>query len=253
MSARYLLRLDDACDTMDRRRWELLEAVLDWHQLRPIVAIVPQNEDPALMLEARDDSFWDRVRHWHSKGWTLGMHGHTHAMHATQQPQLVPFYTRSEFVGLGLEAQRAKLRAAWRRFLAEGVTPEVWVAPAHSFDVATLSALRAETSIAIVSDGIAFDAYFEHEFHWIPQQLWRLAPRRAGLWTICLHPNAMSEPAIAALDAALAAGFRRHFIRTADVELSKRGKPLLGRMYHEYFWWRWRRAANPETRMSTVA
>lgn len=243
MSARYLLRLDDACDTMDRHKWGLLESVLDRHELRPMVAIIPDNQDPALKFESRDASFWDRVRNWQSKGWTLAMHGHTHVMHATQQPRLLPFYERSEFVGLELAAQKLKIRMAWLRFLGEGVTPQVWVAPAHSFDALTLQALREETSIGIVSDGIAFDAYFEHGFHWIPQQLWGLVPRVAGLWTVCLHPNTMTAAAIAELDEALKAKFRPHIIGTADVRLSQRGKSPLGQLYHEYFWWRWRRAA----------
>jgi predicted deacetylase len=242
MSARYLLRLDDACQTMDRRRWGLLEAVLDRHAVRPIVAVIPDNQDPALMIEAPDPAFWDKVRSWQAKGWTLGMHGHTHAMHPVSEPHLVPFYERSEFVGLDLAAQRSKIRAAWQHFQAEGVTPQVWVAPSHSFDALTLEALREETPIGIVSDGIAFDAYFEHGFHWIPQQLWRLAPRRAGLWTVCLHPSAMSEQAIAALDHALQREFRGRVIGTAQVRLRRRAKPPLGRLYHAYFWWRWRRS-----------
>jgi predicted deacetylase len=243
MSARYLLRLDDACDTMDRRRWELLETVLDRHAVRPIVAVVPANADPALIFDARDPGFWERVRTWQAKGWTLAMHGHTHAMHPISQPQLVPYYERSEFVGLTLAAQKLKIRAAWCHFLEQGVTPQVWVAPAHAFDAVTLQALREETSIGIVSDGIAFDTYFEAGFYWIPQQLWRLAPRRAGLWTVCLHPNAMSEQSIARLDAALAESFAGRMIAAADVRLRRHGKSALGRLYHRYFWWRWRHSA----------
>lgn len=240
MSARYLIRLDDACDTMDRRRWGLLEAVLDRHGIRPIVAVVPDNRDSALVFDSQDEAFWHKVRAWQSKGWTVAMHGHTHVMHPTRQTLLVPFYERSEFAGLTLEAQRAAIGAAWRHFLAEGVTPEVWVAPAHSFDLLTLRALQAETSIGVVSDGIAFDSWFEHGFQWIPQQMWRIAERRSGLWTVCLHPNEMSEPAIAALDVVLGAQYRTRIICRADVPLRKRRKSLPGRLYHQYFWWRWR-------------
>jgi predicted deacetylase len=244
MSARYLIRLDDACDTMDRRKWGLLEAVLDRHAIRPIVAVVPDNQDPALVFDSWDDTFWEKVRGWQAKGWTLAMHGHTHVMQPTRHPLLVPFYQRSEFAGLELEAQRAKIRAAWRHFLAEGVTPKMWVGPAHSFDVLTLRALREETSIIVVSDGIALDSYFEHDFYWIPQQMWRMARRRSGLWTVCLHPNQMSEAAIAALDEVIGAGFRGQIIGSAGVRLRKRRKSLLGWAYHQYFWWRWRHRAN---------
>ena len=244
MSARYLIRLDDACNSMDRRKWGLLEAVLDRHAVRPIVAVVPENQDRALMFDSADESFWVKVRAWEAKGWTIAMHGHTHVMHPTGRPGLVPFYSRSEFVGLDLEAQRAKIRTAWRRFLVEGVTPEIWVGPAHSFDLLTLRALREETSIKIVSDGIALDTYFEHDFHWIPQQLWRMAERRMGLWTVCLHPSEMSEAEIAALGEDFHAVFRGQIISRPDVRLLRRRRSIPGWAYHHYFWWRWRRHAH---------
>ena len=240
MKARYLIRLDDACDTMDHVRWASLENVLDRYSVKPIVAVVPDNRDPSLAVSARDASFWDKVRAWAAKGWTIAMHGHTHAMAPTDSPLLVPFYQRSEFAGLTLEQQSRKIRAAWELFAANSVVPTVWVAPAHSFDAVTLEALRNETPIRVVSDGIAFNTYCEHGFQWIPQQLWGLAPHSWGLWTVCLHPNGMSAAQIAALEGALAGPFRQSMIGVRDVALPVRRKGLAGRLYHEYFWWRWR-------------
>jgi len=238
---RYLIRMDDACDTMDHGKWAAVERVLDRHAVKPIVAVVPENHDPALAVGERDERFWDRVRSWADKGWIVGMHGCTHLMHATATPLLVPFYQRSEFAGLTLDEQRVRIRTAWSVFLAHGVTPRVWVAPAHSFDVLTLEALRSETSIRIVSDGIALNTYSEHGFQWIPQQLFgSFAVRPPGLWTLCLHPNTMSEGDIAALDKALSGGFGERMTRFDAVRLSQRPKGPIGRIYHRYFWWRWR-------------
>lgn len=241
MNARYLIRLDDACPTMDRRRWALLEQVLDAHAIRPIVAVVPDNRDPTLAVDSPDDCFWDKARAWQAKGWTLAMHGHTHVMHATRHPILVPYYARSEFAGLGLDAQTAKIRAAWRQFLAQGIEPRIWVGPAHSFDTTTLVALREETSIRVVSDGIALDAYFQHGFHWIPQQLWRMVARSSGLWTVCLHPNQLSESEIGVLDETLRGQFRGMIIGSENVRLNRRRRSPRSWLYHHYFWWRWRR------------
>ncbi len=243
MSARYLIRLDDACETMDHPRWARVEQVLDRHQVKPIVAVVADNQDRALAIGERDPGFWDRVRGWVAKGWTVGMHGYTHVMHPTQRRLLVPFYARSEFAGLSLSEQSAKIRSAWQVFMRQRVVPEVWVAPAHSFDAVTLQALHAETSIRVVSDGIAWDTYFEHGFHWIPQQMWAFAERKTGLWTVCLHPNAMTEAAIAALGDSVLPRFRDRLGSVAQVRLHGRRKSLRGRLYHHYFWWRWRRRA----------
>jgi predicted deacetylase len=243
MSARYLIRLDDACHTMASRRWQLVEQVLDRHGVQPIVAVIPDNHDPKLSFDAPDPAFWERVRSWVRKGWTVGMHGYTHFMHATQEPPLLPFYRRSEFAGLTLEEQGAKIRASWQRFVANGVEPEVWVAPAHSFDLLTLQALRSETPIRVISDGVAWDTYHEHDFNWIPQQLWSLAERPSGLWTVCLHPNTMDDAAVTALDQALGR-FRSRVTRARDVLLRQRAKSPVGRLYHAYFWWRWRRGVH---------
>jgi predicted deacetylase len=243
MSARYLIRLDDACDTMDLRRWSLVEKVLDMHGVKPIVAVIPDNQDRSLMFAPRDTAFWGRVREWAQKGWSVAMHGYTHIMHPTRSKVVLPFYKRSEFAGLELEAQARKIRAAWTLFLAQGVEPKIWVAPAHCFDLLTLQAIRRETSIRVVSDGIAWDTFYEHDFHWIPQQIWSLAERRSGLWTVCLHPNTMNDEAIGALDSALGGKFRGRVTCFDEVELQTRRKSALGRLYSIYFWWRWKHAS----------
>lgn len=245
MSARYLIRLDDACDTMCRRNWDLVENVLDAHGVKPIVAVIADNRDSSLMFEARNDAFWDRVRGWARKDWSVGMHGYTHVMHPTQEKLVLPFYKRSEFAGLPLEIQSEKIRAAWGLFLAQGIEPTIWVAPAHSFNLLTLQAVRRETSIRVVSDGIAWNTFYEHDFHWIPQQLWSLAERPSGLWTVCLHPNTMDDPAIAALDCALGGDFRGRMTCVNDVKLPKRKKTALSRLYQRYFWWRRKNAVQP--------
>jgi hypothetical protein len=219
MTARYLIRLDDACDTMDRLKWDRVEQVLDAHGVKPIVAVIPANRDPALMFESRNAAFWDKVRAWAGKEWSVALHGHTHVMHSTQGKLVLPFYQRSEFAGLALAAQCEKIRAAWNVFLSEGVEPRIWVAPAHSFDLLTLQAVRRETSIRVVSDGIAWDSFYEHDFHWIPQ-----------------------HAAIAALDRNLAGQFKARMTRVRDVNLRKRGKNAISRIYQAYFWWRWKNA-----------
>jgi predicted deacetylase len=240
MSARYLIRLDDACATMNRHKWDLVEAMLDEHSIKPIVAVVPDNQDPELMFDARDAKFWDKVRGWVAKGWTVAMHGYRHVMHSTDAKLLVPFYNRSEFAGLSLADQAAKIKAGWQLFLAQGVVPQVWVAPAHSFDRLTLGAVQTETSIRVVSDGIAWNPYEDCGFHWIPQQLWRLTERRWGLWTVCLHPNQMTAESIAAFGKTIGTQFGGQISEFKDIRLRDCRKSLAERLYHEYFWWRWR-------------
>jgi hypothetical protein len=49
----YLIRLDDACPTMDAFKWRKLEKILDKYGILPIVGIIPNNQDQTLMIDAR--------------------------------------------------------------------------------------------------------------------------------------------------------------------------------------------------------
>jgi predicted deacetylase len=247
MAARYLIRLDDACAEMDCSRWTGIETVLDEFNVKPIVAVVPNNQDAELKRQPADADFWSKVRRWQAKGWSIAMHGHTHVMHPTDERLLVPYYKRSEFAGLAYDEQKAKIRTAWDLFLSEGIEPRIWVAPAHSFNGLTLKALREETSIRIVSDGIAWNTFYEQGFHWIPQQIWKLTPRKSGLWTVCLHPNQMDDGSLSRFRHDIGGEFRHRIISVDDVRLTSVRKSLRGRIYDAYFWLRWRRA-NPSYR-----
>lgn len=240
MSARYLVRLDDACPTMDAAKWRAVEELLDARGIRPLVAVVPDNRDPVLKVDAPDPRFWELVRHWQSKGWTIAMHGYQHQFHNVDRNRLLlPFYDRSEFAGLPYEAQAGKIRASWRMFKDAGVEPTAWIAPAHCFDRLTLDALRAETPIRIVSDGLARTQFFELGFYWLPQQLWSVVPKDSGLWTICLHPNTMTAAQIDDLERSLGtSAIASRLICVHDVELKKRRRSLADRAYSVWFWQR---------------
>ena len=240
MTAKYLLRMDDACPTMDSRKWQMLEDLFDKLGIKPVVAVVPDNQDPELQYDRPNPKFWDKVRSWQAKGWTIAMHGYQHVMHHTTSKLILPFYQRSEFAGLTYEEQATKIQRARRTFEAQGVEPTVWIAPAHCFDRLTLEAIRAETPIRIISDGIARNPYVEDGFFWIPQQLWGLTEKHDGLWTVCLHPNTMSDPQIAMLRKSLADSFLGRVVSLNDVELEKRSKSVLDHLEAFFFWQRHR-------------
>lgn len=241
MSARYLIRLDDACPTMAHVKWQRLESLLDAVGIKPIVAVVPDNQDAELHISPPDSLFWNTVRRWQNKGWTIAMHGYQHQFHPVDRRKLLlPFYDRSEFAGLSYEEQAEKVRHSWRLFQEQGVELSVWVAPAHCFDRVTLDALRAETPIRIVSDGIACEPFFDYGFYWIPQQLWHLLDKKSGVWTVCLHPNSMSDMQFSALATALRGAYAGRVVGVADIDLPERGKGLLDRWTSFWFWQRHR-------------
>ena len=57
-NSKYIIRLDDACETMDREKWARLESILDSKNIKPIVAVIPNNQDDNLKIERKDRYFW---------------------------------------------------------------------------------------------------------------------------------------------------------------------------------------------------
>jgi predicted deacetylase len=190
--ARYIVRFDDACPTMDHDIWHRIEAALDRHGVKPIVGVIPDNRDEAQKIDEPDPDFWDRVRTWQAKGWTIALHGYQHRF-VTDDPGLFGWNARSEFAGLSKAEQEDKLGRALAIFRSQGVTADAWMAPNHSFDLVTVQAL-SELGIDTITDGLGL---FPHRdargTTWLPVQLWSFLPRSFGLWTVVLHPNVWTE------------------------------------------------------------
>ena len=188
MSAQYLVRFDDVCPGMNWPVWRDVEPILLAADIKPVLAVVPSNEDAKLNVCAPEERFWDIVRAWQERGFTIGLHGYQHR-YVTKDAGLVGLNTRSEFAGVPASEQAAKIKAAVEIFRRESVRPEVWIAPAHSFDDATVDALR-DQGIRAISDGFYLSAHRDaREMLWIPQQIWSLRYRPFGLWTVCYHVN----------------------------------------------------------------
>lgn len=228
MSARYIVRLDDACPTMKSESWGPLESLLDELGIKPLVGVVPDNRDPKLMCSPAEADFWGRVRRWQAKGWDVALHGLHHVYHPIPPGgmPLLRLTDESEFVGLPLEEQKRLISTGYATMAAEGVNPRIFMAPSHSFDKLTLQALREVTDIRIIADGHALRAFDASGFTWIPQQLWRYIDMPFGIWCICLHPNTMNQAELHKISADL----RRHaarFITASDALMESRPHTFL--------------------------
>ena len=191
MRARYLLRFDDLCPTMNWPVWDQIEAVLEQENIQPILAVVPDNQDEVLRFGAAEPRFWDRVRAWQTRGWTVAMHGWQHRF-VSEHAGLLGVNKFSEFAGIARDQQQAKLSAGRAVFERERLAARMFVAPAHSFDEVTLE-LLSSLGFRYVSDGFfPFPHVDRFGLLWIPQQLWAFRRRPLGVWTICFHINAWS-------------------------------------------------------------
>jgi glycosyltransferase involved in cell wall biosynthesis/predicted deacetylase len=183
---RYLIRFDDICPTMDWKVWNAVEDILVAQGIKPILAVVPDNRDPKLMLDPPAPDFWDRVRAWQSRGWAIGLHGYQHR-YVNGDPGILRISGKSEFAGLDYGEQHEKLRLGLEIFQREGVRVDAWVAPSHSFDWTTVEALAAH-GVRTISDGMAFHPYRDARgTAWVPQQSALMRAMPWGVWTFCYH------------------------------------------------------------------
>ncbi len=67
MSARYILRLDGACSTMDKKKWDRIENICDKFNIKPIIEVIPYNEDESMKIDKYDENFLDKIKNWQKK------------------------------------------------------------------------------------------------------------------------------------------------------------------------------------------
>lgn len=236
---RYILRLDDACPGMNTARWNEIESILDRYQIKPIVAVIPHNNDSSLCTWPLIDDFWLRVESWQQKGWHIALHGYDH-VYTTRQSGLVGLNRKSEFAGVELYIQKEKMKRGLSIFTLHNITTNIWTAPGHSFDENTLLALRDTSSIRIISDSIAFWPYSYKGFFWIPQQCWRLHKKTYGIWTTCFHPNQMSLHCIIRMKQFIES-YRQDFIDDINALIPRyhtRKRSIAEKLYSCYFLFR---------------
>jgi len=238
MKAKYLFRLDDASPFLNLKKWQAIEDIFQKYDIKPIVAVIPDNKDPTLVHQEENINFWRMVQDWKVKGWNIAMHGYQHLFHAVSRNQsIIPYYNRSEFSGLSLKNQKIKIKKSLEIFRQNDIEPKVWIAPAHSFDYLTLKAIADETNIKIVSDGISLFPYFKSGFHFIPQQLWGIKKKTFGLWTVCLHPDNMSDEEINEFERQLSSSnVYKNVISIEDVALGKNNKKILDYCFSALFY-----------------
>jgi hypothetical protein len=173
---------------MNWRFWDRIESVLLEHSIKPLLAVVPDNQDPKLVIGPAADSFWEKVRQWQSWKWSIALHGYQHR-YVNGNAGMLRISNKSEFAGLPRSEQERKLRAGVAKFGEMGVRADAWVAPSHSFDQTTVQ-LLPEVGIRIISDGLTLLPFEgDNGVTWVPQQLWRFHQRKYGVWTICFHTN----------------------------------------------------------------
>jgi predicted deacetylase len=200
--SRFIVRLDDICPTMNWRRFEHFADQMMQAGVHPLLGIVPDCRDPHLMVDAPRSDFWQVMRDLKNQGWCISQHGYTHVYDS--QPQVDPAdnllrrNARSEFAGHPESVQFTRLREGAAIMAENGLATDVFMAPAHTFDLNTLKALRAN-AFRYVTDGYGLWPYVDHDLIFVPQLFERPLHIGVGKYTLCLHLNEMPDANIAAL------------------------------------------------------
>ena len=242
MEQRYLIRLDDACPTMDAAKWKRLEDILDKYGVKPMVGVIPHNEDTMQQIDPTDDNFWGKVKNWEAKGWAIALHGYNHCYDSNSGLKgFNPMWSRSEFAGIPLDVQKERIRKGMKIMTEHNLNPKYFFAPSHTFDENTLIALREESNIRIISDTIATRPYRYKDFIMIPQFGGQCREMKlSGLFTFCLHPNTMKDEAFEKTDKFLKT-YREMFTSFEKLDLSNVTKKSLSNRLLSWGYFTYRR------------
>jgi peptidoglycan/xylan/chitin deacetylase (PgdA/CDA1 family) len=225
---------------MDREKWERIEILLRTHDIKPLIAVIPNNADPTLKVSPHNTGFWNHLKELDCRGWEICMHGNAHLYHI-RSGGINPVQQRSEFAGLSFEIQCEAIRKGYQKFCENNIMPRIFTAPSHTFDTNTLLALKKETPIRIISDTIAFKPYKKDDFKFVPQQFSSVRDIKIpGLYTISYHPGSMNDIDYRNLDRFLKS-HGKQFISFRDLTLDNLKNRTYADAVYSFLYFRFRK------------
>ncbi len=184
-----LIRMDDITECMNWEYMNRCESLFDKYAIKPLMGVIPINQDPELLNFPKNDKFWERVRTWQSKGWEITMHGCNHLYtQRSDKKDLFNYGGNSEFYGLSYDEQLLKIKTGLEEFKRRNIKVRSFFAPNHIYDKNTLKALK-ECDIKIIIDGYGLFPYFYNEILFIPQLFYKEIILPFGIQSTQIHLN----------------------------------------------------------------
>ena len=165
-----LIRMDDICENMNWQLMDKCESLFDKYEIKPLMGVIPVNQDPDLLKHSRNNEFGKRVHSWKNKGGEIAMHGchHLYTQKSEKKKDIFNYGGNSEFYGLDFDTQLQKIKIGLKKFEGENIKIRSFFAPNHIYDENTLKALKV-SEIKIVIDGYGLFPYYKREILFIPQ------------------------------------------------------------------------------------
>lgn len=156
------VRIDDITPDMDWDSFYQFKELLDVYGIKPLIGVVPDNQDPNLSKNGRREDFWQYMQELRNEGWSIALHGYQH-IYTTQKGGLFPLNNFSEFAGVPYEKQKEMLLFGQKTLAEHGISTDIFMAPGHSYDKNTLKALQ-ELGFRYVTDGFGTAPFFYEKY-----------------------------------------------------------------------------------------
>ena len=190
---KILIRFDDIAENMNWHFMEKSEQLFDKYKIKPVLGVIPNNQDKELKSYPKRENFWKIVKKWQSKGWEISMHGYNHLYNSeTYKNDYFKYGGKSEFFGETLINQTNRIQKGLEIFKKNNIKVRSFFAPNHTYDSNTFIALK-NSGIFEVIDGYGLKPYLKNEIVFIPQLFYKFFFFPFGLQTTQIHLNIMDD------------------------------------------------------------
>ena len=186
---RILIRFDDIAENMNWHLMAKCEKIFDELNIKPVMGVIPNNQDKDLLVYPKKENFWQIVKKWQLKGWEIAMHGYNHIYdNDTNKKDFFEYGGKSEFYGHSLNSQSKKIKKGLEIFKKNDIKIRTFFSPNHTYDFNTFKALKL-SGINEVIDGYGLKPYLENNIKFIPQLFYKVFTLPFGIQTTQIHLN----------------------------------------------------------------
>ena len=190
---KILIRFDDIAENMNWHLMAKCEKIFDELNIKPVMGVIPNNQDKDLLIYPKKENFWQIVKKWQLKGWEIAMHGYNHIYdNDTKKKDFFEYGGKSEFYGHSLNSQLKKIKKGLDIFKKNDIKIRTFFSPNHTYDFNTFKALKL-SGINEVIDGYGLKPYLENNIKFIPQLFYKPFFLPFGLQTTQIHLNYWTE------------------------------------------------------------
>ena len=188
-----LIRLDDIAENMNWPLMKRCELLFDKYNIKPLLGVVSNNQDPELLSYKKNNNFWNQIRSWKEKNWEISMHGFTHVYDKeTNKKDFFNYGGGSEFFGHSYDEQFKRIKKSLEIFKKENIEIRSFFAPNHTYDQNTFFALK-ENNITNIIDGYGLMPFKKYELNFIPQLFYKEILLPFGIQSTQIHLNYWKE------------------------------------------------------------